>query len=186
MKLIAVLCCLLVLCVAETESEDGVLVLTDDNFDSEIDKHDGLLVKFYAPWCGHCQTLAPIYVEAANLLAQKNLHIAKLDATIHKKQAARFGITGFPSLKFIRNGVASDYHGARSTEAITAYVKEQSLPLAEEVACEELASKTAAKNLNIVYFGLAEGPHWDLLQNIGKDPISQQFTLLHTSAHCAA
>lgn len=35
---------------AEPEVEDGVLILTDANFDEELAKHDFLLVEFYAPW----------------------------------------------------------------------------------------------------------------------------------------
>ena len=35
---------------AEAETEDDVLILTDDNFDEELAKHDFLLVEFYAPW----------------------------------------------------------------------------------------------------------------------------------------
>jgi hypothetical protein len=32
------------------EMEDGVLILTDSNFDKELAKHENLLVEFYAPW----------------------------------------------------------------------------------------------------------------------------------------
>ena len=35
---------------AEVAEEEGVLVLTDANFDEELKKYDHLLVEFYAPW----------------------------------------------------------------------------------------------------------------------------------------
>lgn len=46
-------------------TEDHVTVLTSSNFTSFIEKHTKVFVKFYAPWCGHCKSMAPAYSELA-------------------------------------------------------------------------------------------------------------------------
>ena len=38
------------LTAAEVTYDNGVMVLTDDNFDEELAKHDMMLVEFYATW----------------------------------------------------------------------------------------------------------------------------------------
>ena len=67
---------LLAICVSASLASD-VLTLTNDNFDQALADNSVLMVKFYAPWCGHCKSLAPVWEELATDLKEKNIAIAK-------------------------------------------------------------------------------------------------------------
>ncbi|ORY46974.1 disulfide isomerase, partial [Rhizoclosmatium globosum] len=78
--------------------------------------------------CGHCKSLAPVYEELADAFAkEKNLIIAKVDADAHKDLGTRFGVTGFPTLKFFPKGSkeAQDYSSGRDLDALVKYVTEK-------------------------------------------------------------
>lgn len=114
---------------AKDASESGdVVVATKDNFEEIIAGDHLTLVKFYAPWCGHCKKMAPDFKEAATELKGKAT-LVDVDATVEKSLAEKYGIRGFPTLKLFSNGeLLSDYKGSRSKEDIVKYIERSSLP----------------------------------------------------------
>merc|ERR1719453_113027 len=135
-------------------TEDGVLVLGDDNFDDAIAQNEFILVEFYAPWCGHCKNLAPEYASAAGTLAGEAAKLAKVDATVAKDTATRFEIKGFPTLIFFKNGNKVEYNGGRTASEIVTWVKKQSGPPAKtlESADDVLSLQETGDAVVIGYF----------------------------------
>lgn len=62
-------------------AKEAVRALTSTSFDRVVEK-GSWMVEFYAPWCGHCKRLAPIYEKAAQDM-EGEVGFAKVDATEH-------------------------------------------------------------------------------------------------------
>jgi len=91
------------------------------------DPSKDVLIEFYAPWCGHCKQLAPIWEElATELKTVPDLVIAKMDATANEVDGIE--IRGYPTLKWFPkdNKAGSDYDGERKLEDFKAWLKEHS------------------------------------------------------------
>ena len=111
------------------ESNDPLKIIVGKNFQSAvIDSNHDVLMKFYAPWCGHCKKLAPIWEQLANDLKDvPNLVIAKFDATTNEVDGLE--IRGYPSLKFYPRGSKEspvEYNGGRELEDFKVWLKENS------------------------------------------------------------
>jgi len=82
--------------------------VTDDTFETEIEKHSGLaIVDFWATWCGPCRMIAPILDQLAVEHAGK-VKVAKLDVDTNIKTATRFNVRSIPLLLFFKDGKVVD------------------------------------------------------------------------------
>ncbi|XP_026147792.1 protein disulfide-isomerase A4 [Mastacembelus armatus] len=115
---------------AEVKEENGVLILTDSNYDTFIEGKDTVLVEFYAPWCGHCKQFAPEYERIAQTLKDNDppIPVAKVDATVASELAKRFEVSGYPTIKILKKGEPVDYDGERTEKAIVDRMKEVAQP----------------------------------------------------------
>ncbi|GFX23191.1 protein disulfide-isomerase [Trichonephila clavipes] len=111
--------------VPEGWDKEPVKVLVGKNFDEvAFDKSKNVLVEFYAPWCGHCKQLAPIYDELAEKYKDSaDVVIAKMDATANELEHTK--INSFPTIKLYKKGTNEvvEYNGERTLEGINKFIE---------------------------------------------------------------
>lgn len=114
-------------CVLTAILASEVVILESSNFEHLTQASTGAttgdwLVKFYAPWCGHCKKLEPIYDEIAATL-KGEINVAKIDVPANRDLGTRFEIKGFPTLKFLSKGKVYTYKGKRTVDDIIEFVR---------------------------------------------------------------
>jgi thiol-disulfide isomerase/thioredoxin len=86
-------------------------------------------VKFYSPYCGWCQKLAPLWTELSNAF-DGALNVVSVDVTVHKNLASEQGISGVPTMK-LYNGknFLADYKGPRTQQDMAEWLFDKLKPI---------------------------------------------------------
>lgn len=115
---------------AVPENNDGpVKVAVAKNFD-EIVTNNGkdTFIEFYAPWCGHCKKLAPVYDELGTKLEKEEVSIVKMDATANDVPS-QYDVRGFPTIYWVpkdKNSAPVRYDGGRELDDFLKYIAKHS------------------------------------------------------------
>ena len=125
---------------AAPPAEQGVVVdVVGTEFEKLVlDETKDVLVKYYAPWCGHCKKLAPIWEELGELYKDnENLVVAKFDATVNEAEGVE--VRGYPTLIWYPkdNKAGVTYEGERELKDFQKFFEENSSALKEGSAHQE-------------------------------------------------
>lgn len=87
------------------------------------------IVKFYAPWCGHCKALAPTWSDIESQYHNKKVNgktvkVLQVNCDENTKLAKKHDVKGYPTIKTFHNGKVDDYAGGRDLASISEHIEE--------------------------------------------------------------
>ncbi|KAK5865759.1 hypothetical protein PBY51_020003 [Eleginops maclovinus] len=174
---------------SEIEEDKDVMILHINNFARALSENQYLLVEFYAPWCGHCKKLEPVYAEAAGKLKEQEeegIRLAKVDVIEEKELGEEFEIGSFPTLKLFSNGDRKqplDFSGKRSAEGIVQWLKRRAGPGVPVLdSADSAAQFIDSHNITVVgFFDNLESEEAKVFKELALDFTDSEFAVSATT-----
>ena len=97
--------------------------LTAESFQKLVTStQDEWFIKFYAPWCTHCQALAPTWAQMAKENAGK-LNIGEVNCDAEPRLCKDARVKAYPTIYFFRGGERVEYDGLRGLGDLLGFTK---------------------------------------------------------------
>nr|CCA14124.1 disulfideisomerase putative [Albugo laibachii Nc14] len=127
--------------------KDPIKHLDTKSFRNLLKSKGVWIVKFYAPWCGHCKQLAPEWAKAAKAL-DGVVNVAAVDCDQHKDLAAKYGVQGFPTIKIFGQDKSKpkDYQGPRDSNGIVQTCLQEASSMVRQRTSGKSKKKTNKKD----------------------------------------
>ncbi|KAM9826873.1 LOW QUALITY PROTEIN: protein disulfide-isomerase TMX3 [Neosynchiropus ocellatus] len=134
--------CSLVCGVAALLLSSAVFAFVEDLDDTFKDTrvNDVWLVDFYAPWCGYCKKLEPVWHEVGAELRSSGspVRVGKMDATAYSGMASEFGVRGYPTIKLLKGDLAYNYKGPRTKDDIVEFANRVAGPAVRALPSKQM------------------------------------------------
>ncbi|KAF9971297.1 hypothetical protein BGZ65_010516, partial [Modicella reniformis] len=127
-----------------------VVVLDSTNYESALKDGQPWLVEYYAPWCGHCKALAPIYENVAQALKGK-VNVAKVDCPANEVVCRSQKVRGYPTIMLHLHGQATEFKDQRTLENLSGFALGATEPSIKPIKLGDLQEIKNSPDVAFVY-----------------------------------
>lgn len=138
-----------------TPNPNGVSVaLTAESFQSLVTMtHESWFIKFYAPWCHHCQAMAPSWQQLAKSMKGR-LNVGEVNCDAESRLCKDVRLRGYPTILFFKGGERVEYDGLRGLGDFVSYA-EKAIDIAsgvQDVDADAFKALEEKEEVIFVYF----------------------------------
>uniref|UniRef100_A0A8C6MAS9 protein disulfide-isomerase n=1 Tax=Nothobranchius furzeri TaxID=105023 RepID=A0A8C6MAS9_NOTFU len=131
------------------------------------------LFQFYAPWCGYCKKLEPIWFDVGAELKSSGspVRVGKMDATAYSGMASEFGVRGYPTIKLLKGDLAFSYKGPRTKDDIVEFANRVAGPAVRALPSKQMFEHMMKRHdVLFVYVG-ADSPLKEKYNDVASELI---------------
>ncbi|KAI8075172.1 hypothetical protein BC940DRAFT_287630 [Gongronella butleri] len=124
-------------------------------------------IKYYAPWCGHCKNLAPVWENLAMDHAASNINLGEVNCETNRDLCSAENVAGLPTIYFYNHGFRFTFTGQRDLDSFKAYLQKMTGPAFQTTDHAALPS-ILKEPVSLVYVHAAKQKNMDDLERVAK------------------